>query len=670
MLVFYNMVTYRLFFHSDSAAKNLIAEEIFRTGKFFPKDWNYVNGDLFIIFGHLFILPFLPFFKNGFVLHAVSGILSAGIILGGIWLLFVVLGVSLAGRLLCMAVITTGISPYLAENLFGQVSYGAVFYLAVLQLYFVVRYLQECEAGKAKIAGFPLLALGILVFMVFFANPSRALASYALPLLSGLIFIAAGESIHKGYSLSKASRNGIVALISILVLGGILGGICHRLVLATVNNSIGASDARFLAYEGVVRNFSETIRGWLFLVGGGTTKGRAVLSRMGLYEASHLIFALGLLAVPFFLFVNIRREKSPYLSLMTVFTLVSLGIVAFFHVFTTVPDMSDPLMSSRYFAAAAVLLLMVLFVKADIWITSNNIRMAYPLILVSLLPFLATGYIVFVSPALDKSSSGGRSTVSIRSAPFDRIVAILENNKLNYGFASYWHANVISVLSNSETKIRPILLMGSPRPMRHLSSNEWYRASVHKGSTFLLLNGEEYKTINWEAMSVYLGKPERELTEANWKIIVYPFNIAGRLPGWDDQLTEAVKLMMLPDTPHQVGRLVQGENETWMEAGAGETGYLVYGPYISLAPSRYEVVFEVSTGDAGGVLGSVDVAVNGGRIIAAKDVMREQGWQHITVPFQATRSSWTYEFRVFSRGVVPIKIRSITVHKVDDEHDL
>jgi hypothetical protein len=126
MLAFYVAITYRIFFHSDAAAVNLISEEIVRSGQFFPHDWNYVNADLFVIFGHLFIVPFIPFVRNGFGLHAVAGAVSTIVIIASVWLLLARIGVSRTSRLLVLAILTSGISPSLSENLFGQVSYGTV----------------------------------------------------------------------------------------------------------------------------------------------------------------------------------------------------------------------------------------------------------------------------------------------------------------------------------------------------------------------------------------------------------------------------------------------------------------------------------------------------------------------------------------------------------------
>ena len=77
LVFYYIFVNYKAYFHSDSAAKNLIAQEIFETGQYFPSDWYYINGDLWVLSGHTYIVPMLSFFSNSYSLHAVSGVFSA-----------------------------------------------------------------------------------------------------------------------------------------------------------------------------------------------------------------------------------------------------------------------------------------------------------------------------------------------------------------------------------------------------------------------------------------------------------------------------------------------------------------------------------------------------------------------------------------------------------------
>jgi hypothetical protein len=58
LLSWYIFFGYQTNFHSDSAAKVLLAREIVEMGDYFPDAWNYVNGDLFVLFGQTF--PSVP----------------------------------------------------------------------------------------------------------------------------------------------------------------------------------------------------------------------------------------------------------------------------------------------------------------------------------------------------------------------------------------------------------------------------------------------------------------------------------------------------------------------------------------------------------------------------------------------------------------------------------
>lgn len=63
---------FRSYFDSDAATKVLLADEIVRTSKYFPPDWVYANGDLWVFFGHTFIIPLLKIFPISFLVHAIS----------------------------------------------------------------------------------------------------------------------------------------------------------------------------------------------------------------------------------------------------------------------------------------------------------------------------------------------------------------------------------------------------------------------------------------------------------------------------------------------------------------------------------------------------------------------------------------------------------------------
>ena len=104
----YIFIWYQNYFHSDSAAKVLLANEILDTGYFFPPDWNYVNSDLFVLFGHVFIIPFLSHIPAGYTAHAISGSIFAGLILYGVWLVSSIGNIQVGQRLAAVAVIASG----------------------------------------------------------------------------------------------------------------------------------------------------------------------------------------------------------------------------------------------------------------------------------------------------------------------------------------------------------------------------------------------------------------------------------------------------------------------------------------------------------------------------------------------------------------------------------
>ena len=150
LMAYYICRGYRSDFHSDSAIKNLLAQEMFETGSYFPPDWNYVNGDLWIVFGQAFVLPLIPWAKNGFMLHAFSGLISAGLILLGVWLVMSLFVESRWIRRIALITFAGGISALGAENLYGQVSYGSVLYMACFTLYLSWRYLEAPPRAEIR----------------------------------------------------------------------------------------------------------------------------------------------------------------------------------------------------------------------------------------------------------------------------------------------------------------------------------------------------------------------------------------------------------------------------------------------------------------------------------------------------------------------------------------
>ena len=179
LIVYYVVFDYQTMMHSDSAVANLLAQEIVETGNYFPRDWYYVNGDLWVFYIHTFIVPLLALFPNSYGLHAASALATGSLILLGTWLLTGVLAQSRSARLLSMAMLASGLSWYMAENLYGQASYGSIYYMSCLMLFFAWRSL----ITPLRARWLWRVAFALVTMLLFWANPQRALIYQGAPFL-------------------------------------------------------------------------------------------------------------------------------------------------------------------------------------------------------------------------------------------------------------------------------------------------------------------------------------------------------------------------------------------------------------------------------------------------------------------------------------------------------
>lgn len=127
---------------------------------------------------------------------------------------------------------------------------------------------------------------------------------------------------------------------------------------------------------------------------------------------------------------------------------------------------------------------------------------------------------------------------------------------------------------------------------------------------------------------------------------------------------------------HQVGKTITDALAEWGEAhyadpATDEPGYLVYGPYASLSPGPYRVVFRVKTGTpvaGNGPVAVLDVAADSGRTTLAQrniwsnDPSEPGLYQAFNLDF-TNPVTQVLEFRVFFTGVAELWIDSVEIRR-------
>ncbi|AXA94084.1 hypothetical protein [Massilia sp. YMA4] len=642
MLAWFICFGHRHGMHSDSAVMNLLAQEIVETGSYFPPEWYYVNNDLWVAFTHTLALPLLAFLPNGMAVHAGVGLLATALILHGTWMMGGALGQSTLARVAALVVVSAGWSSTLAETLYGQAAYGLLYAMAAYLFAFTLGAAEATGTRRWRHAA----CAGLVLLLALWANPQRGVAQYGLPLLAAgaVLALRAGR---------LPRRPGIVLGLALIACAA-AGAALHAFTLRHTTVAAGLTKVSYVTLDEMLANVARTFRGFLTLLEAVPLPQAVATSLYGVGAAGRLLGALLLALVVLPWAVRLAwRHGRPALTAALTYALVPLAMTLYFMLTTTLADPTAPDGSIRYLVIP--LLCLVVMTTGLVVDHRGPVR---PVLLMAgaVLALLAlSGPIAYRVP--DARLFDVRTPTRA-----DALLDFLRQHELAYGYGSFWNASHYSVLSAGAVRIRPVHLdTGLPVPMRHLSSARWYQPETWQGRTFLLLSEADAAALKPDVLARYVGAPQQELRFENWRILVYPHNLARDLPGWDISYSRPLLIQPHAETPRQVGRYDADAGA--LVAEPGQAGLLAFGPWISARAGRYVATFEFAT-DRTGNAGSVDVVSTGGRMThAARPLDGTGGKQQLDVPFTLDTQRDMIELRVQSSGTARLALYRVTLRR-------
>ncbi|WP_166454868.1 hypothetical protein, partial [Duganella aquatilis] len=443
-----------------------------------------------------------------------------------------------------------------------------------------------------------------------------------------------------------------------VVLGGALAGIAlSSYTLARVNNNLGLTMLHWLDFNGMLHNLLAVIEGVTGLFDGLPRADGKVVSLAGGYAALRLVSAL-LLAfmLPWCLYRALRWQRGPR-QLVVVFAGMTFAANLFMMLTTSLADMSAPTASVRYLVPS---LLTMLLIFAGLMVDRHPLapltRYAGLASIALLATSAPTAYLYPYNEVIGMPHHG-----ALLKTPDQQLGEFLQQQGLQYGYATFWSAGKITVLSSGAVRIRPVAVeRGLPMPTRKLSSNRWYTPAAWQGPTFLMLRDSELAALNLPLLTGYAGAPRR-LHYQDATILVYPRNLAAALPGWDIDVRQPQHYPMDEHTLHQRGTLQDGA----MVAQPGETGNLHFGPMRILGRGAYAVSFDIETSGAdAGDFGMLDVVTQAGNMVHARQTVMAAGKQRITLRFDTASTLDMVEFRAFTSGRGRFALSGIDVARI------
>jgi len=205
------------------------------------------------------------------------------------------------------------------------------------------------------------------------------------------------------------------------------------------------------------------------------------------------------------------------------FITVVLGIgYIIMSVLFVITNISVDVNSSRYIAYFAVLVAIVLVRNMKIYSFSKNNKMYWMIFALMLCALLGKFYTI---------------TNEAKSEPVlqQKLSAVLLENNLTSGYASYWNASSITVLSDGNVNVRAIAANNEKlEAFEWLSKDEWYKEYAN----FVIIADNDLFGVTGEIAKKNFGTPSEIIDCGQFHIYKYEKDISAYLSNWCEKIIE------------------------------------------------------------------------------------------------------------------------------------
>lgn len=504
-------------FNSDSAVRVILAKEIYESGNYFPKDWFFVNGDIWVLSAHTIIIPLLRYFPAGYSVYAFASLVMSALILMSISALLDIIETEKKTKLLILVIFTSGISLAVTENVYGQISYGFILMYYCLIMYGNLAVLNKNNKNK--------LINSILVFslllIIFWSNPLRGIVFFVIPLVMALSYYAL---LCYKKEIIKAEYKYIKFIVFIMI-SMIIGLILNRTTLDHVQMNNGVTQLQWLSLTEMIRKIPKIIASLLFILGGEPYANRSLFTISGIYDGFRLIVALCfIILVPLTIRKIFKEEANGNIKLFIIFVCCAFTIIAFLMITTNIYN-------ARYLLPATVLMVIIVYVYP---FNFKNNPVFDSIRILTIVGFMTNNIVINTGYWATYYNSEAHKDDSQTFNNINKLAQYMQSINLNYGYATFWNAGALTVLSDNTIQTRQIYIEnGIPQKFKWLSSNRWYMQSDKHKKTFILLTKQESETLNWKILSdEYKLMPESEMNFEDYKIYIFNENISNKLSNW------------------------------------------------------------------------------------------------------------------------------------------
>ncbi len=483
MLLLLNCLCQQNWLDSDMAAEMRFSKLLAEEGRLFATPNWYYSTEFRVLYTQLIMGPLFRILDDWQVIRTITNMLSYGIL---VWSYLYCVKPLKLGRVTGVVSSLILLLPF-SETVMTHVHMGNTYIAHMVIIFLVLGMFQRLmQGGKTGRQGVVLLILYLILAAICGISGVRYLLVLQCPLLLTAFVRLFGAQNVANFRMNPdratlkqvfATEEGSGFLYALLgIFGSVAGYAMNALV---ISKSISFQDYGVTNFIAIEEGFFDRIQyafGCMMLML-GYIPDRSVLSLRGVISVSVFImlFLIALCTVK-----SLKRTKGNR-HFIAVFFTVNFLLNVFIFVFTS------STMVPRYFLPLFALVPAVLgvYVKEE---ERKFDRLAVTVLLAVCL-LLGTAKTVMSLATND------------RNAYKEGAARFLEENGYNFGFATYWNANIITEMTDGKVEVAHIDDPVSMEFFRWSSPVKYYEGNYREGEVFLLVSVDE--KAQWAGCGAY-----------------------------------------------------------------------------------------------------------------------------------------------------------------------
>lgn len=510
IVIYYMLGPSKGYLHSDCVDTMTWAQATVESGKLFSTTFRYPYllpfGSTFLVYPFVKILGFTMFaYRLSMIVFLLLFTAALYFMLRGMkwnrnWVLITV----------CIELITVSSSVKLRELFWEHIihySLGAflAFVLLALCLYFINTYYENKNTfGKNKKVIIYAVLIGIWAFFSAFDGVTT-LALSSIPVIGGLLIAVVFDTDKKIFS--KENKSLFISTVIVICATG-LGGLTLSAVSRGIPAGYGSAYSVISDSSEWSENALKFLKHWTSLLGADYKIGASITEADNIFVAVKMAGSLVLFLVPvygIFIFEKFNRNE----RVVLLFHWLMTAFILYGYVFGNLSSVNWRL--SPIICSAVVVNVTV---WKQLWAAADKKRVCTIIASLVVLSCVITVGQIATMPANYGSNSDK-----------ERAIELLERNNLTYGYATYWNANILTLLSSSKVKVRDVNFDESnPRKGWLNTDNAWYDEQPGQNKYFVLFTSSEYDDMV-DRNHIILENTERVIKEGNWVVLVKGKNI-------------------------------------------------------------------------------------------------------------------------------------------------